>query len=63
MGYLNYFNLPPFYSFVDTYETEETFTDDEDDKVKELKSMRFSYRLTAFDIDIDELEEHPWRQV
>jgi hypothetical protein len=27
----------------------------------ELKMLRFSYHRTAFDVDIDELDEHPWR--
>jgi hypothetical protein len=29
---------------------------------EELKKLRFSGSRTAFDIDIDALEEHPWSQ-
>ena len=28
---------------------------------EELKKLRFSGSRTAFDVDIDALEEHPWR--
>ncbi len=27
----------------------------------ELKKLRYNYHRTAFDIDIDELDKHPWR--
>lgn len=27
-----------------------------------LKPLRFSYHRTAFDVDIDELDETPWRE-
>jgi hypothetical protein len=33
-----------------------------DDKAHdELSTLRFNYHRTAFDIDLDELEEHSWR--
>ena len=28
----------------------------------EVKSLRFSHQRTAFDVDIDSLEAHPWRR-
>lgn len=36
--------------------------EEEDARVRELKSMRWLKSFTAFDIDIDEVEEYPWRQ-
>jgi hypothetical protein len=27
----------------------------------EVKRLRFSHHRTAFDVDIDNLESHPWR--
>ena len=31
------------------------------EQADDLKKLRFSYHRTAFDVDIDELDEHPWR--
>jgi hypothetical protein len=28
---------------------------------EEMKKLRFSRHVSAFDVDIDQLEEHPWR--
>ena len=40
------------------YEEEEQ----EETRQTEIKTMRFSSKMTAYDIDFDTLDEHPWRQ-
>jgi hypothetical protein len=41
---------------------ESTYVNTSGENSEELRALRYSYNRTAFDVDIDDLEKHPWRQ-